>query len=221
MLTSSRVFFYYVLYLKSFRSPTAIVVLFLLYNYYLKKPFRWENIWWLSSCKIGVCDIIFFHIISERGISCFFFLTNCALATAHFKNEESGCQLQCLVREIIYDVTELTAAKNTKHVRENTCLHCQVRELRLIRVGSLSECQWRMHCTCILVETIKTKSLNYGIAFQDFCFFVPLFHIPNSQSSCFQIWDEDQSLFASLKLCSRHRSRVNLIHLSLVLKLEV
>lgn len=40
IVTSSRGFFDYNLYLQSFRSRTSLVVLFLLYNYWLKKQFR-------------------------------------------------------------------------------------------------------------------------------------------------------------------------------------
>ena len=80
-----------------------------------------------------------------------FFETNCALVTAHFQNEESGSQLQRLVREIIYDVTELTASKNTKQVSENTSVFA----LSNTRVASDTRRRsclvLVMLCTCILV----------------------------------------------------------------------
>ena len=77
-----------------------------------------------------------------------------------------------------------------------------------------------MNCTCILVETIETKSLNCRNTFQGFCFFVLLFHIPSSQSSCFQILHEDQPLYAH-KIGLKAQVDILMIHLFLVLELEL
>lgn len=146
---------------------------------------------------------VIFHIISERRI--LFFETNSALATAHFKNEESGCQLQCLVREAIYDVNELTASKTSKCVSENTCLRCQaVRESLLIRVGGLAGCQWWI-ALAFLWKLLKPNHSIVGILSRVFAFLFFSFIFLALNQVVFKYCTKTNP-YMLIKLGSRHRS---------------